>query len=215
MSYPLRTGTEGCWPKRRLDCTCSQLCLHLEHNIKSHPWNWSIWMYHCYLYNIPPPIVPSDLTSHLILMVKLKSVLEPQIVLEVFMQATVFVFKGIVTVGQYYFRCTVLWRTRRSFLSSHSVGSIVKQISPLWSLFFNGLRSFTSLCFHFFLSCSRVYLEVDPRHPHLIQQWVEESVEGLHYLHTHRDITDRSGVNQIAISLLNNSIYKIFDQEMY
>ncbi|XP_045547822.1 MTRF1L release factor glutamine methyltransferase isoform X3 [Salmo salar] len=37
----------------------------------------------------------------------------------------------------------------------------------------------------------RVYLEVDPRHPHLIQQWVEESVEGLHYLHTHRDITDR------------------------
>ncbi|XP_045547821.1 MTRF1L release factor glutamine methyltransferase isoform X2 [Salmo salar] len=40
-------------------------------------------------------------------------------------------------------------------------------------------------------SHSRVYLEVDPRHPHLIQQWVEESVEGLHYLHTHRDITDR------------------------
>ncbi|XP_024271812.1 MTRF1L release factor glutamine methyltransferase isoform X1 [Oncorhynchus tshawytscha] len=37
----------------------------------------------------------------------------------------------------------------------------------------------------------RVYLEVDPRHPQLIQQWVEESVEELHYLRTHRDITDR------------------------
>lgn len=48
ISYPLRTGTEGCWPKRRLDCTCSQLCLHLEHNIKSHTWNWSIWMWHLY-----------------------------------------------------------------------------------------------------------------------------------------------------------------------
>ncbi|XP_035633082.1 MTRF1L release factor glutamine methyltransferase isoform X2 [Oncorhynchus keta] len=38
---------------------------------------------------------------------------------------------------------------------------------------------------------NRVYLEVDPRHPQLIQKWVEESVEELHYLHTHRDITDR------------------------
>lgn len=36
-----------------------------------------------------------------------------------------------------------------------------------------------------------VYLEVDPRHPPLIQHWVEENVEGLQYVSTQRDITNR------------------------
>ncbi|KAF3689988.1 HemK methyltransferase family member 1 [Channa argus] len=37
----------------------------------------------------------------------------------------------------------------------------------------------------------RVYLEVDPRHPLLIQPWVEAHVEGLHYMETRHDITGR------------------------
>ncbi|KAM4612589.1 MTRF1L release factor glutamine methyltransferase isoform 2-T2 [Polymixia lowei] len=37
----------------------------------------------------------------------------------------------------------------------------------------------------------RVYLEVDPRHPPVIQQWVEEHVEELLYVETRHDITDR------------------------
>ncbi|XP_059925026.1 MTRF1L release factor glutamine methyltransferase [Gadus macrocephalus] len=36
-----------------------------------------------------------------------------------------------------------------------------------------------------------VYLEVDPRHPPLIQQWVKDHVPGLSYLETRRDITNR------------------------
>lgn len=39
---------------------------------------------------------------------------------------------------------------------------------------------------------SRVYLEVDPRHPPLIQQWVEARVEELRYIQTQHDITGRS-----------------------
>lgn len=42
------------------------------------------------------------------------------------------------------------------------------------------------------LNNSRVYLEVDPRHPPLIQQWVEAHVEDLHYVETRHDITGRS-----------------------
>lgn len=38
----------------------------------------------------------------------------------------------------------------------------------------------------------RVYLEVDPRHPPLIQQWVEAHVEDLHYVETRHDITGRA-----------------------
>ncbi|XP_034022169.1 MTRF1L release factor glutamine methyltransferase-like [Thalassophryne amazonica] len=37
----------------------------------------------------------------------------------------------------------------------------------------------------------RVYLEVDPRHPPLICQWVELHVEGLRYVETRHDITGR------------------------
>ncbi|XP_069546897.1 MTRF1L release factor glutamine methyltransferase [Brachyistius frenatus] len=37
----------------------------------------------------------------------------------------------------------------------------------------------------------RVYLEVDPRHPPLIQQWVEVNVEELQYIETRHDITGR------------------------
>ncbi|KAM7422785.1 hypothetical protein PAMA_010703 [Pampus argenteus] len=37
----------------------------------------------------------------------------------------------------------------------------------------------------------RVYLEVDPRHPPLIRQWVEANVEELHYMETRHDITGR------------------------
>ncbi|CAL8338351.1 unnamed protein product [Merluccius merluccius] len=36
-----------------------------------------------------------------------------------------------------------------------------------------------------------VYLEVDPRHPPLIQQWVKDNVKGLSYVDTRHDITNR------------------------
>ncbi|KAG7244717.1 hypothetical protein INR49_029736 [Caranx melampygus] len=39
---------------------------------------------------------------------------------------------------------------------------------------------------------SRVYLEVDPRHPPLIQQWVEANAEELRYVETRHDISSRS-----------------------
>ncbi|XP_063766502.1 MTRF1L release factor glutamine methyltransferase isoform X1 [Eleginops maclovinus] len=37
----------------------------------------------------------------------------------------------------------------------------------------------------------RVYLEVDPRHPPLIQRWVEVNVEEMHYVETRHDISGR------------------------
>ncbi|XP_067443131.1 MTRF1L release factor glutamine methyltransferase isoform X2 [Thunnus thynnus] len=37
----------------------------------------------------------------------------------------------------------------------------------------------------------RVYLEVDPKHPPLIRQWVEVNVEELHYVEARHDITGR------------------------
>ncbi|XP_030633688.1 MTRF1L release factor glutamine methyltransferase [Chanos chanos] len=37
----------------------------------------------------------------------------------------------------------------------------------------------------------RVYLEVDPRHPPLIQEWVEQRTVGLQYVETRCDITER------------------------
>ncbi|KAG7280558.1 hypothetical protein CRUP_028284 [Coryphaenoides rupestris] len=36
-----------------------------------------------------------------------------------------------------------------------------------------------------------VYLEVDPRHPPLIQQWVKNNMDALSYVETRHDITDR------------------------
>ncbi|XP_049895214.1 MTRF1L release factor glutamine methyltransferase isoform X3 [Epinephelus moara] len=38
---------------------------------------------------------------------------------------------------------------------------------------------------------SRVYLEVDPRHPPLIRRWVEVNVEEMHYVETRHDISGR------------------------
>nr|XP_046239381.1 MTRF1L release factor glutamine methyltransferase isoform X2 [Scatophagus argus] len=37
----------------------------------------------------------------------------------------------------------------------------------------------------------RVYLEVDPRQPPLIRQWVEANVEEIHYVETRHDVTGR------------------------
>lgn len=37
----------------------------------------------------------------------------------------------------------------------------------------------------------RVYMEVDPRHPPLIRQWVEVNVGELQYVETRHDITGR------------------------
>nr|XP_020484585.1 MTRF1L release factor glutamine methyltransferase [Labrus bergylta] len=37
----------------------------------------------------------------------------------------------------------------------------------------------------------RVYLEVDPRHPPVIQRWVEANVEEMHYMETRCDINNR------------------------
>lgn len=36
-----------------------------------------------------------------------------------------------------------------------------------------------------------VYLEVDPRHPLLIQQWLKANVEEMHYVETQQDISGR------------------------
>uniref|UniRef100_A0A8C5NCZ6 peptide chain release factor N(5)-glutamine methyltransferase n=1 Tax=Gouania willdenowi TaxID=441366 RepID=A0A8C5NCZ6_GOUWI len=41
------------------------------------------------------------------------------------------------------------------------------------------------------LNHGRVYLEVEPRHPPLIRQWVEVNVEELRYIETRHDITGR------------------------
>ncbi|KAI3369384.1 hypothetical protein L3Q82_007625 [Scortum barcoo] len=38
---------------------------------------------------------------------------------------------------------------------------------------------------------SRIYLEVDPRHPQLIRRWVEANMEEMHYVETRHDITGR------------------------
>lgn len=46
--------------------------------------------------------------------------------------------------------------------------------------------------FFFFPVNSRVYLEVDLRHPALIQQWAEANVEELCYVETRHDISGRS-----------------------
>ncbi|XP_015237570.1 PREDICTED: hemK methyltransferase family member 1 [Cyprinodon variegatus] len=58
----------------------------------------------------------------------------------------------------------------------------------------NGLtviRQILTLASDFLLNSGRVYLEVDPRHPPLIQRWVEENVEGLQYVETQNDISGR------------------------
>ncbi|CAJ1050563.1 LOW QUALITY PROTEIN: MTRF1L release factor glutamine methyltransferase [Xyrichtys novacula] len=42
------------------------------------------------------------------------------------------------------------------------------------------------------LNHGHVYLEVDPRHPLLLQQWVEANVEDMHYMETQQDINGRA-----------------------
>ncbi|KAJ8393461.1 hypothetical protein AAFF_G00059340 [Aldrovandia affinis] len=54
------------------------------------------------------------------------------------------------------------------------------------------IRQILTLAPHLLTDEGLVYLEVDPRHPPLIQQCVEEEMTaGLQYLQTHCDITDR------------------------
>uniref|UniRef100_A0A8C2W764 HemK methyltransferase family member 1 n=1 Tax=Cyclopterus lumpus TaxID=8103 RepID=A0A8C2W764_CYCLU len=45
----------------------------------------------------------------------------------------------------------------------------------------------------------RVYLEVDPRHPPLIQRWVEVNVEEMRYVETRHDITGRSVLKSLSV----------------
>lgn len=40
-------------------------------------------------------------------------------------------------------------------------------------------------------SYSRVYLEVEPRHPAMIQHWVAANEDALRYVETRHDITGR------------------------
>ncbi|XP_048872954.1 MTRF1L release factor glutamine methyltransferase isoform X2 [Brienomyrus brachyistius] len=54
------------------------------------------------------------------------------------------------------------------------------------------IRQILSLAPHLLKDQGRVYLEVDPRHPPLIEQYVEEAKEvGLQYIQTQCDITER------------------------
>ncbi|KAM3878016.1 MTRF1L release factor glutamine methyltransferase [Diretmus argenteus] len=53
------------------------------------------------------------------------------------------------------------------------------------------IRQILTLAPKILLNHGRVYLEVDPRHPPLIQQWVEAHVEELRYVRTQHDITGR------------------------
>ncbi|XP_036390142.1 MTRF1L release factor glutamine methyltransferase [Megalops cyprinoides] len=54
------------------------------------------------------------------------------------------------------------------------------------------IQQILDLAPHLLTDRGRVYLEVDPRHPELIQQRVvEQRIAGLQYLQTHYDITSR------------------------
>ncbi|XP_029006958.1 MTRF1L release factor glutamine methyltransferase [Betta splendens] len=55
----------------------------------------------------------------------------------------------------------------------------------------NVIRQILTLAPQILSNHGRVYLEVDPRHPPLIQAWVEARVDGLHYVETRHDITGR------------------------
>uniref|UniRef100_A0A3Q3WY21 peptide chain release factor N(5)-glutamine methyltransferase n=1 Tax=Mola mola TaxID=94237 RepID=A0A3Q3WY21_MOLML len=54
------------------------------------------------------------------------------------------------------------------------------------------IKQILALAPHILSDRGRVYLEVDPRHPPLIPQWVEASVDRLHYVETRHDIAGRS-----------------------
>uniref|UniRef100_A0A3Q3WBP1 peptide chain release factor N(5)-glutamine methyltransferase n=1 Tax=Mola mola TaxID=94237 RepID=A0A3Q3WBP1_MOLML len=53
------------------------------------------------------------------------------------------------------------------------------------------IKQILALAPHILSDRGRVYLEVDPRHPPLIPQWVEASVDRLHYVETRHDIAGR------------------------
>ncbi|XP_035858442.1 MTRF1L release factor glutamine methyltransferase isoform X3 [Sander lucioperca] len=53
------------------------------------------------------------------------------------------------------------------------------------------IKQILTLAPQILLNHGRVYLEVDPRHPLLIQRWVEANVEEMHYVETRHDITGR------------------------
>ncbi|XP_038552682.1 MTRF1L release factor glutamine methyltransferase isoform X1 [Micropterus salmoides] len=53
------------------------------------------------------------------------------------------------------------------------------------------IRQILSLAPQILSNHGRVYLEVDPRHPVLIRQWVEANVAEMHYVETRHDITGR------------------------
>ncbi|XP_075997256.1 MTRF1L release factor glutamine methyltransferase isoform X2 [Genypterus blacodes] len=55
----------------------------------------------------------------------------------------------------------------------------------------NVIRQILALAPQILSDHGRVYLEVEPRHPPLIQRWVEANVEELRYVGTHHDITSR------------------------
>ncbi|XP_047203300.1 MTRF1L release factor glutamine methyltransferase [Girardinichthys multiradiatus] len=55
----------------------------------------------------------------------------------------------------------------------------------------NVIRQILTLAPGFLSNRGRVYLEVDPRHPPLIRQWVEENVEELRYMETRHDVSSR------------------------
>uniref|UniRef100_A0A672GLT2 peptide chain release factor N(5)-glutamine methyltransferase n=1 Tax=Salarias fasciatus TaxID=181472 RepID=A0A672GLT2_SALFA len=53
------------------------------------------------------------------------------------------------------------------------------------------IRQILTLAPQILLNHGRVYLEVDPRHPPLVQRWVEVNVGGLQYVETRHDISGR------------------------
>ncbi|CAN9511998.1 unnamed protein product [Ophioblennius macclurei] len=53
------------------------------------------------------------------------------------------------------------------------------------------IRQILTLAPQILLNHGRVYLEVDPRHPALVRQWVEVNVPELQYVETRHDITGR------------------------
>lgn len=53
------------------------------------------------------------------------------------------------------------------------------------------IKQILSLAPQILLNHGRVYLEVDPRHPPLLQRWVEVNMKELQYVETQRDITGR------------------------
>ena len=48
---------------------------------------------------------------------------------------------------------------------------------------------------------SRLYLEVDPRHPPLIRQWVKSNLEELRYVETKQDYSNRSVHGSLLVNI--------------